>query len=865
MESVRSPCRSTKTSSRVLEEVEKSADRISSDSFSNGIKIKEGGSILKLLEEMITVGQTMGFSMEGCTKDMEKIIGKMIGRESIPQSISSKRLLWNYLESLIISWNGESLLMGDFNEVRCSEERWGSVYDSIGANAFNSFISNSGLNDIQLEGYSFTWAHPSATKMSKLDRFLMSNGFLSAFPHISAVCLDRHLSDHRPILLKEVSSDFGPSPFRFFHSWLDFPGFDELVSKSWNSFALDDSNGMIRFKKKLQLLKKEIRTWIMDFKRHQMGLSVDLKSKLCDIDKTLDQGGVSEEILLSRMEVLKQLHDVQSSSSRDIMQKAKIRWAIEGDENSKYFYAIINKKRANLSVKGIMVDGDWIVDPDLVKQEFRNHFADRFQDPGPRRGCINFPFPKRLSNDQVSELEAPISNDDIRTAVWGCGVDKSPGPDGFTFEFFRKFWTVIGPDFCIAVKWFFEHGGFAIGCNSSFVTLIPKVLDPKTVSDFRPISLIGSLYKVVTKILATRLSLVISDLISDVQTAFLPNRQILDGPFIINKVLSCSFGFRSRWRSWVCGSLSSGKASILVNGSHTFEFYFYRGLKQGAPLAPFLFLLIMEALHLSFSRALEAGIFSGYKIDSSTTLSHLFYADDAVFIGEWSHSNLRGIMNILRCFSFLSGMSINIQKSHLLGVGIPDVSMTEAVNSIGCSIMKAPFKYLGIVVGDNMSSIKAWDETVAKMKKRLSRWKLNTLSVGGRLTLLKSIFFNGVSSRVIGKIAWSVSSGLRCLLLKTFGGWELSWLIRFNRALLFKWDLVFSLFLLAFNSSRSSIIKEVNSLKDRGVDLIFIVKFGWEQSFLSDVYSRKDAIFDDLFTLFYIGGVLEVVKVFELG
>ncbi|GJT95771.1 RNA-directed DNA polymerase, eukaryota [Tanacetum coccineum] len=705
-----------------------------------------------------------------------------------PQSISSKRLLWNYLESLIISWNGESLLMGDFNEVRCSEERWGSVYDSIGANAFNSFISNSGLNDIQLEGYSFTWAHPSATKMSKLDR---------------------------PFCLMKVSSDFGPSPFRFFHSWLDFPGFDELVSKSWNSFALDDSNGMIRFKKKLQLLKKEIRTWIMDFKRHQMGLLVDLKSKLCDIDKTLDQGGVSEEILLSRMEVLKQLHDVQSSSSRDIMQKAKIRWAIEGDENSKYFHAIINKKRANFSVK----------------------------DPGPRRGCINFPFPKRLSNDQVSELEAPISNDDIRTAVWGCGVDKSPGPDGFTFEFFRKFWTVIGPDFCIAVKWFFEHGGFAIGCNSSFVTLIPKVLDPKTVSDFRPISLIGSLYKVVTKILATRLSLVISDLISDVQTAFLPNRQILDGPFIINEVLSrckfkkqqamifkvdfakaydsvrwdflddvlSSFGFGSRWRSWVRGSLSSGKASILVNGSPTSEFHFYRGLKQGDPLAPFLFLLIMEALHLSFSRALEAGIFSGYKIDSSTTLSHLFYADDAVFIGEWSHSNLRGIMNILRCFSFLSGMSINIQKSHLLGVGIPDVSVTEAANSIGCSIMKAPFKYLGILVGDNMSSIKAWDEIVAKMKK---------VQEGDR------------------KIAWVKWS--KVLASKKFGGLGVSSFFALNRALLFKWvwrylsrdnslwsRVISALHGLngqslsaAFNSSWSSIIKEVNSLKDKGVDLI---------------------------------------------
>ncbi|GJQ99597.1 hypothetical protein Tco_0522582 [Tanacetum coccineum] len=274
---------------------------------------------------------------------------------------------------------------------------------------------------------------------------------------ISSICLDRHLSDHRPILLKEIFSDFGLTPFRFYHSWLELPGFDDLVSKSWNSFTLDDSNGMIRFKKKLQMLKKEIRAWTLDFKRHQ--------PFIC---------------LVGSLETI--TDDVQSSNinNRDIMQKAKIRWAIEGDENSKYFHAIINKKRANLSVKGIMVDGDWIVEPDLVKQEFRRALlTDRFQDPGSRRGSLNFPFPNRLNNDQILELESLISNEDIRTAVWGCGVDKSPGPDGFTFEFFRKYWTVVGPDFCIAVKWFFDHGDFAIGCNSSFVALIPKVLDPK--------------------------------------------------------------------------------------------------------------------------------------------------------------------------------------------------------------------------------------------------------------------------------------------------------------------------------------------------------------------------------------------------
>nr|GFA88653.1 hypothetical protein [Tanacetum cinerariifolium] len=218
----------------------------------------------------------------------------------------------------------------------------------------------------------------------------------------------------------------------------------------------------------------------------------------------------------------------------DFVQKTKVRWAIEGDENSKFFHGIINRKRANLSVK------------------------------------------------------ASVSDEEIRKAVWGCGENISPGPDGFTFEFFRKFWTVVGPDFCIVVKWFFEHGFFATGCNSSFVTLIPKTLDPK------------------------------------LSTYFLPNRQILDGPFIINEILArCkhknqqamffkvdfakaydsirwdylddvlnAFGFGLRWRSRIQGSLNLGKASVLVNGSPTSEFQFHRGLKQGDPLAPLYSLCI---------------------------------------------------------------------------------------------------------------------------------------------------------------------------------------------------------------------------------------------------------------------------------
>ncbi|GKG20376.1 hypothetical protein Tco_0380177, partial [Tanacetum coccineum] len=106
---------------------------------------------------------------------------------------------------------------------------------------------------------------------------------------------------------------------------------------------------------------------------------------------------------------------------------------------------------------------------------------------------------KSLFSTNSLHSEAPISRDEIRRAVWDCGENKSPGPDGFTFEFFRKFWNIVGLDLCLAVEWFFHHASFPVGCNSSFIALIPKTLNPKSVGEYRPISLIGSIYKIVTK------------------------------------------------------------------------------------------------------------------------------------------------------------------------------------------------------------------------------------------------------------------------------------------------------------------------------------------------------------------------------
>nr|GFB60324.1 RNA-directed DNA polymerase, eukaryota [Tanacetum cinerariifolium] len=260
------------------------------------------------------------------------------------------------------------------------------------------------------------------------------------------------------------------------------------------------------------------------------------------------------------------------------------------------------------------------------------------------------------------------------------------------------------------------------------------------------------------------------------------------------------FSFGQSWCKWIRGTFSSAKASVLVNGSPSNEFYFHCGLKQGDPLAPYLFILVMESLHMSFSRVADAGLFKGVRLQGSLLISHLFYADDALFLGEWSDKNLEVIIHTLKCFHLASGLKINIQKCQLLGVGVPRPIMEKAARCIGCDVLQNQFRYLGVTVGECMSRHKAWEDTVVKLKNRLSKWKAKTLSIGGRLTLLKSVlgargilkvmeairnnFFIGADPSV-KKITWVAWD--KVLASKKHGGLGVSSFHALNRALLLKW------------------------------------------------------------------------------
>ncbi|GJR67187.1 RNA-directed DNA polymerase, eukaryota [Tanacetum coccineum] len=192
-------------------------------------------------------------------------------------------------------------------------------------------------------------------------------------------------------------------------------------------------------------------------------------------------------------------------------------------------------------------------------------------------------------------------------------------------------------------------------------------------------------------------------------------------------------------RVGINGCLSSSMGSVLVNGSPTTEFKFYKGLKQGDPLSQFLFILVMESLHLAFTNVLNAGIFKGVTLNELLTLSHFFFVDDAVFVVKWEVSNISAIVNVLNIFHMASGLKINIHKSKLMGVGVSKEEVDFAARYVGCSTFTPPFNYLGITLGNNMAKISSWDDHINKLSTRLSKWKSKLLSIGGRFTLIKSV------------------------------------------------------------------------------------------------------------------------------
>ncbi|GAU32122.1 hypothetical protein TSUD_218730 [Trifolium subterraneum] len=606
-------------------------------------------------------------------------------------NMAGKKKLW---EDLVIfkqqSGGGEWCLGGDFNAVLHSSERKGISADSRHAEraCFNRFVEEMEEIDVPILGKKFSW--------------FSTDG-------------DRDISDHCLVWLVSESKNWGPKPFKVINGWLEHPKFFSFVEKSRKGFKVSGKKAYV-LKEKFRMLKECLRKW----NREVFGiLDLNIEKTVKDLNNIEGLMGDDEmDLELTRREGLnkefwRQLHLKESL----LKQKSRMRWVKEGDSNSRYFHESIKSIRRRNHLVALK-DGEQRVQgveevKVFVKNFFDNNFRESLEDI-PNLNGVQF---QSLTDEDNLSLLDPFSIDEVKEAIWCSDGNKCPRPDGFNFNFFKTCWEIVKDDLMEFVFEFYNNASLSKAITSSFIALIPKKDHPQVLSDYRPICLVSSLYKILSKILAARLKKVLGKVISKVQSAFLPNRQILDGVLVVNELLDlakrrkdkCLFfkvdferaydmvnwnfldymmgrmGFAEGWRKWIRAGVFQSSMSVLVNGSPTGD----------------------------------------------------FKVDDTILVGEGDWDNLWTIKTVLRSFEIVSGLKVNFHKSKLYGINLDDGFLRASSAFLNCGVDSIPFRFLGIPVGENPRRKSTWAPILESMKKILSTWNGSLLSIGGTVTRIK--------------------------------------------------------------------------------------------------------------------------------
>lgn len=177
-----------------------------------------------------------------------------------------------------------------------------------------------------------------------------------------------------------------------------------------------------------------------------------------------------------------------------------------------------------------------------------------------------------------------------------------------------------------------------------------------------------------------------------------------------------------------------------MNGIPTNEFPLERGLRQGDPLSPFLFMLVVECFNVIMDALVTNNIYTGYKVGGAdgVSISHLQFADDIIILGEKSWANLRAMWEALHIFAAMSGLKVNFHKSLLVGIHVCELWLHEAASVLRCMVGNLPFVYLGLPILGGGGDYRR-QPLLTRIKRRLYGWKSRHLSFGGRMILLKSI------------------------------------------------------------------------------------------------------------------------------
>lgn len=697
-----------------------------------------------------------------------------------PNHYRDKISCWNTLEADLSSIHSSLIILGgDMNLIRQVEEKYGGNFHSDPSrDKLETIIQLFNLIDTSLSNGKYTWTNKRAGSHNikeRLDMFLIQEGIASSFQAIRSHIIHGTASDHKAVVLTlDNGTNLGPLPFKYNKSWDSHEDFRSLVRNQWANEVSDSPHFV--WEAKLKQLRTAITQWARDKAISERKKKNDLLEEMESWHKEKEQTQHSAEDLEKEKNMYKELYRQNRVEEEEQRMKSRCLWLKAGDKNTSFFHNNVKTRRARNQIDKIEVEGRELKEQEEIKNAAFDHFkalltADPQQNDSEAFLSV---IESKINEEHNNKLEQDPTEEEVREATFSMQQDKAPGPDGFTVAFYRQHWETIRKDFVRMVKNAFRKHKLGDNTKSSHIALIPKEANPKSFDRFRPISLCNVSYKIITKIIANRLKKLLPIIISENQGSFVPKRQIIDNVILIQEAIHSSlnkgergmiikldmanafdrvdhsflraalqkFGFSSNIVNIISGCISNPWTAPLINGRPSKFFRSYRGLRQGCPLSPFLYIIMAETLSVHLENLRNKREITGICIERGIKeINHSLFADDTLLIGGASSLMARRFKRVLDAFLQVSGGKLNNRKCKIYTWNVPHQIQQSISQILDIPLQRnwSSFSYLGLPLAKEHIKAEVWTKHIEKMRGLLQSWGASWLNLAGKTILIKVV------------------------------------------------------------------------------------------------------------------------------